>query len=246
MNGTINRKEKTMRRGKFTLIELLVVIAIIAILASMLLPALNQARERARRNNCLNNLSQLSRSSLMYEGDWGGWMPGLNSSGGPYSNLRWGFQLRSYLGLGAVQSTYWPKGMICPNATLALSQTSTTYPGCFQMDRSYGLSREGYPAYDPNTFRARKSGQVVHPSRKFQYMDATDWLTSYSRAEYSVWYGTLGEAYSSSNNNIPAYRHSTGLNVSYYDGHAGALNRTEVWNGSTGSFYNEKWSVTAQ
>ena len=66
-------------RGAFTLVELLVVIGIIALLVSILLPALNKAREDAKRVRCLSNQRQLVMAWQMYASDNKGHFAGANT-----------------------------------------------------------------------------------------------------------------------------------------------------------------------
>ena len=82
-------KQSSGEKKHFSLIELLIVIAIVAILAGILLPALHQAREKARSVACVNNLKQLGLAFFQYAGDNADMLPQADYYEGKGSYLLW-------------------------------------------------------------------------------------------------------------------------------------------------------------
>jgi prepilin-type N-terminal cleavage/methylation domain-containing protein len=106
----------TISKRGFTLIELLVVIAIIAILASLLLPALNTARDKAKSLLCVGNQKQLGVALQSYSGENAGWFPPTDYYTNASRLPNWTTTLidNGYLAVKTGSSSI----LVCPSSTL--------------------------------------------------------------------------------------------------------------------------------
>ncbi|HZZ43780.1 MAG TPA: type II secretion system protein [Tepidisphaeraceae bacterium] len=218
----------------FTLVELLVVIGIIALLVSILLPALNKARDSATTLACLSNCRQLGNAFIMYSSEHKGWLPYPTTSQG--EQMLWFRCVDPYLGAkidsrratGAGTATSGLNAATRSFASYKQDPIWDTFPDNSHALTSQGTIKESTRTLKMNTHLRRDTSLCkitdVKESEQFVLLGDSvgyDVVPIESSSDLSHFSMQLSEG-DNTNDELPFMRHhkGTACNIAFVDGHA--------------------------